>query len=74
MSRFAKYDKGGDPGEQPQPHRYTPIDLGWGLTEEPTTTRCKHGKGSCEECGTNDETDAIHTTVGGRGVVGRIRR
>jgi hypothetical protein len=39
---------------------------------EPTV--CKHGLGSCEECGTTNRRDAVHTTKGGKGTVGRIRR
>ena len=35
-------------------------------------TVCKHGVGECETCGTTATRDAIHTTVGGRGVVARL--
>jgi hypothetical protein len=40
----------------------------------PGNTTCKHGVGECETCGTTATRDAIHTTVGGRGVVARIKR
>jgi hypothetical protein len=35
---------------------------------------CKHGRGSCEECGTTVRRDVQHTTEGGRGSVGKLRR
>jgi len=44
---------------------------GWGI-ENPSPTVCKHGEGSCEECGTTNRRDMPHTTVGGRGAVGRL--
>lgn len=37
-------------------------------------TVCKHGKGSCEECGTTNRRDSVHTTEGGRGAIGRIAK
>lgn len=43
-------------------------------TSIPDNTLCKHGVGECETCGTTNTRDAIHTTVGGRGVVARIKR
>lgn len=46
---------------------------GWG-TANPNPTLCKHGVGSCEECGTTNRRDSAHTTKGGRGAVGRLRR
>ena len=45
----------------------------WGIAN-PAPTVCKHGEGSCEECGTTNRRDMPHTTVGGRGVVGRLRK
>ena len=45
---------------------------GWGTVVEPTAV-CKHGTGSCEECGTTNRRDVVHTTQGGRGAVGRLR-
>ena len=38
---------------------------------EPTTC-CKHGHCECERCGTTNQRDCKHRTVGGRGVVARI--
>lgn len=32
----------------------------WSMTEIEPTTRCKHGKGACERCGTSDKRDVIH--------------
>lgn len=34
---------------------------------------CKHGEGSCEECGTTNRRDAVHTTTAGKGAVARLR-
>jgi len=34
---------------------------------------CKHGKGSCEACGTTNRRDVAHTTEGGRGAVARLQ-
>lgn len=45
---------------------------GWG-TPIPQTV-CKHGEGSCEECGTTNRRDVRHTTEGGRGAIGRLFR
>ena len=55
------------------------LDLGtgcwtYGFIEVPPTTSCKHGAGACEDCGTTDRRDVVHTTRGGRGAVGRIKR
>jgi len=33
---------------------------GW-MTEERPSTRCKHGIGACEKCGTTDRRDVVHT-------------
>ena len=33
----------------------------WPCDDPAPTTRCKHGKDSCRLCGTNNETDVIHT-------------
>ena len=35
---------------------------------------CKHGRADCLTCGATERRDVVHSTVGGRGVVGRIRR
>lgn len=32
----------------------------WMITAIEPTTRCKHGTGSCDLCGTRDRSDAIH--------------
>lgn len=37
-------------------------------------TECKHGKGSCGECGTTNRRDAVHRTEGGLGAVGKLRK
>lgn len=50
-----------------------PVEAGemrWYWIEE-IKTRCKHGRGECERCGTSDSRDVIHKTVNGRGVVAR---
>lgn len=46
---------------------------GWRYTVEPFNTKCKHGVGDCEVCGTYERTDRKHTTVGGKGLVARLR-
>lgn len=35
-------------------------------------TRCKHGEGTCELCGTCDATDEVHTTTDGVGPVAAL--
>jgi hypothetical protein len=37
-------------------------------------TKCKHGDGDCEVCGTTDLADRKHSTVNGEGKVARLRR
>lgn len=37
------------------------------------TTCCKHGQDECERCGTTNRRDAKHRTIGGRGLVARIK-
>lgn len=44
------------------------------LTATEPVTRCKHGDGVCETCGTTDRRDAKHRTKNGRGVVGSLRK
>lgn len=44
----------------------------WVEVIEPTT-KCKHGRGDCEDCGTTSRRDVVHTTRGGRGAVSRLR-
>jgi hypothetical protein len=39
---------------------------------EPENTKCKHGRETCEKCGTNNSRDALHRTKGGKGVVGQM--
>lgn len=34
----------------------------WSIALVPHTTRCKHGFGDCEKCGTTNLRDAIHTS------------
>jgi hypothetical protein len=38
------------------------------------SARCKHGHADCLTCGATERRDVVHSTAGGRGVVGRIRR
>jgi hypothetical protein len=50
------------------------VDIfGWGRTN-PAPTVCKHGEGSCEECGTTNRRDMPHSTTGGLGSIGRLFR
>jgi len=44
------------------------------LVHPPLAAVCKHGSGDCDVCGTWDLTDRPHSTVGGRGIVARLRR
>lgn len=44
------------------------------VLEVPPSTACKHGRLSCEVCGTSDRRDAVHTTQGGAGKVACLRR
>jgi hypothetical protein len=37
-------------------------------------TACKHGDEACETCGTSGVTDTLHTTTGGVGKVGALRK
>jgi hypothetical protein len=39
---------------------------------EQNTTKCKHGLGDCEVCGTSNERDVLHTTIGGKGRIGNL--
>lgn len=47
---------------------------GWELEPKEPTTACKHGHDECELCGTTNRRDALHTTVGGRGLFSRLTR
>lgn len=44
------------------------------VSEVPMTTQCKHGLGECETCGTTNRRDVIHSTRGGVGLVGKLRK
>ena len=57
-------------GEQPA------VWVTWGcvVVHNKSTTTCKHGVGNCDVCGTNERTDKKHTTVGGTGLVARLRK
>ncbi len=44
-----------------------------GHVEEPRTA-CKHRSGDCPACGTSNLRDVKHTTHGGVGAVGALRR
>ena len=46
---------------------------GWTYTDAPLNTKCKHGVGDCEICGSYERTDRKHSTVGGKGLVARLR-
>lgn len=47
----------------------------WDFTVQSPSLRCKHGPCfRCDRCGVTDRRDAMHTTRGGRGVVGQIDR
>lgn len=48
--------------------------LDWMVEVVPTNPACKHGRHDCDRCGTHDERDHVHTTVGGRGSVGWLMR
>jgi len=39
----------------------------------PPKTACKHGRDECETCGTTNRRDVLHKTIGGKGVVGRLK-
>lgn len=61
------------------PPRYAPEPEGtyaggFGATLIEPVTKCKHGVGDCETCGTYDRTDKRHSTVNGSGSVARLRR
>lgn len=46
----------------------------WGVVvHDKSKTACKHGTGPCETCGTFERTDSRHTTVGGKGLVQRLK-
>lgn len=51
----------------------SPGDCWLGTPLPPEKVRCKHGKGSCETCGTTNRRDSVHTTEGGLGAVGKLR-
>lgn len=46
---------------------------GWTTVTIPFNTKCKHGEGDCEVCGSYERTDRRHTTIGGKGLVARLR-
>lgn len=47
---------------------------GWVYSEElKPSTKCKHGQIECDRCGTAARSDKLHTTVGGKGLVARLR-
>jgi hypothetical protein len=45
----------------------------WSYCVPPPKTACKHGLGDCEICGTSSRRDYRHKTVGGKGVIARIK-
>jgi len=45
----------------------------WSYCIEPDTTACKHGTKDCEVCGTSSRRDRLHKTVGGKGLIARIK-
>lgn len=50
--------------------------VNWGCTivHDDSNTACKHGTSHCEVCGTTDYADVKHTTVGGKGLIARLRK
>jgi hypothetical protein len=42
-------------------------------TYVPQNTACKHGLEDCEICGTTSRRDVRHATVGGKGLIARLR-
>jgi hypothetical protein len=49
-----------------------PIDWEFDEVEE-ARTKCKHGWFDCGTCGTSQARDALHTTIGGKGEIARLR-
>lgn len=47
---------------------------GWMVEAEPQSVPCKHGFTDCQVCGATDRRDRPHSTRGGDGAVGRLRR
>jgi hypothetical protein len=46
-----------------RPNRDEMVLLGdWDTKIVAANTRCKHGWGSCEKCGTRERSDVIHTS------------
>lgn len=45
----------------------------WSYCILPDTTACKHGTHDCEICGTSSRRDVKHQTVGGKGLIARIK-
>ncbi len=61
---------------QPRPEldpKRTYLGDGWTYTVVPFNTKCKHGVGDCEACGSYERTDRRHTTIGGKELVARLR-
>lgn len=54
------------------PLQVTHLDC-WHLEEVKSSTACKHGEQDCEVCGTSSRRDYKHKTVGGNGLIGRIK-
>lgn len=52
----------------------TLIGDGWNYIQLPPKVRCKHGTTDCERCGVYERTDEKHTTVGGKGLIARLRK
>ena len=50
----------------PDPHNW------WMVEDKPDAPKCKHGLYECDKCG-QKWTDVKHKTVGGKGVVGRLK-
>lgn len=48
--------------------------LDWMVEVRHTNPQCKHGRHDCNACGTHDERDYRHTTIGGRGAVARMTK
>lgn len=65
---------GGPPDDTPMRDRRPSGAPGGYDSPQPEVTVCKHGKGSCEACGTTNRRDVKHKTTGGKGVVGKLSR
>jgi len=63
---------------KPKPFPKLPQEPDYGISfDVPSpkpSTACKHGLGECEQCGTSERKDMLHTTTRGVGKVGKLFR